>query len=166
MIAVENLKREPNGPRLTFLGGAGTVTGSRHLLEIDSLRLLVDCGLFQGGRRLKGFNWNQFPVPPESLDAVLITHAHIDHTGYLLKLVREGFRGPILATQATCAPSGLDAQAGEVQPLGRLQLSHPSAMQVKLTFTICWSLSVWALRSTRSTTSAPTNFSQSYTRGN
>jgi metallo-beta-lactamase family protein len=63
----------------------------------------VDCGLFQGGRRLKALNWEPFPLPPQQLDAVLLTHAHIDHSGYLPRLVRQGFRGPVYASEATCA---------------------------------------------------------------
>lgn len=86
---------------LTSLGGAGTVTGSKHLLESDGQRLLVDCGLFQGLKNLRELNWEPFPVPPSSIDAVVLTHAHLDHTGYLPKLVRDGFRGPIYATAAT-----------------------------------------------------------------
>lgn len=88
---------------LTFLGAAGTVTGSRFLLQVDKRHYLVDCGLFQGGRRLKRMNWEPFPLPPEQVDAILLTHAHIDHTGYLPRLVHQGFRGPIYATEATCA---------------------------------------------------------------
>ncbi len=89
--------------KLTFLGAAGTVTGSRFLLQVNNRHYLVDCGLFQGGRRLKRMNWDPFPLPPEQVDAILLTHAHIDHTGYLPRLVRQGFRGSIYATEATCA---------------------------------------------------------------
>lgn len=85
---------------LRFLGGAGSVTGSRFLLEAEGTRLLIDCGLYQE-RELMGRNWEPFPVPPDSIDAVLLTHAHLDHSGYLPKLVRDGFRGPIHATSAT-----------------------------------------------------------------
>ncbi|MFQ6016451.1 MAG: MBL fold metallo-hydrolase RNA specificity domain-containing protein [Anaerolineae bacterium] len=88
---------------LTFLGAAETVTGSRFLLHVDGRRYLVDCGLFQGGRRLKALNWEPFPLPSQRLDAVLLTHAHIDHSGYLPRLVRQGFRGPVYASEATCA---------------------------------------------------------------
>ena len=87
--------------RLTFLGAAGVVSGSRHLLEVGGGRLLVDCGLFQGEKRLQQRNWEPLGVPPQSLDAVVLTHAHIDHSGWLPRLVREGFRGPIHATPAT-----------------------------------------------------------------
>ncbi len=88
---------------LSFLGAAGTVTGSRHLLEVDGQHYLIDCGLFQGGRALKQKNWEPFPFPPDQIDAILLTHAHIDHSGYLPRLVREGFRGPIYASEATCS---------------------------------------------------------------
>lgn len=86
---------------LTSLGGAGTVTGSKHLLERGSRRLLVDCGLFQGPRELRELNWKPFPVRADSIEAVILTHAHLDHSGYLPRLVREGFSGPIYATPAT-----------------------------------------------------------------
>jgi metallo-beta-lactamase family protein len=89
------------GPVLTFLGAAGTVTGSRFLVETDAARVLVDCGLFQGLRELRRRNWRPFPVDPSSIDAVVLTHAHIDHSGYLPALVRQGFRGPVVATPAT-----------------------------------------------------------------
>lgn len=83
---------------LQFLGAAGTVTGSRYLIETGSTRLLVDCGLFQGYKLLRDRNRIPFPVPPASIDAVLLTHAHLDHSGYLPALVRDGFTGPIYAT--------------------------------------------------------------------
>jgi metallo-beta-lactamase family protein len=88
-------------PRLTFLGAAGTVTGSKYLLEANGKRLLVDCGLFQGGKELRQRNWQALPENPSSYDWVVLTHAHLDHTGYLPKLVRDGYRGPIFANQAT-----------------------------------------------------------------
>lgn len=87
--------------RVKFLGGAGSVTGSKYLLEIDNFRLLVDCGLFQGLKELRLRNWDKFPMEPEKIDAVVITHAHIDHSGYLPKLVKDGFAGPIYCTHAT-----------------------------------------------------------------
>lgn len=86
---------------ITFHGAADTVTGSRHLLEAAGKRVLVDCGLFQGPRAIRDRNWQRFPVSPESVDAVVLTHAHLDHGGYLPRLVREGFRGVIHCTSAT-----------------------------------------------------------------
>ena len=73
--------------KLTFLGAARTVTGSKHLLEVENQRILVDCGLFQGLKELRLRNWEDFPVPPDSLHAVVLTHAHLDHVGYLPRLV-------------------------------------------------------------------------------
>lgn len=86
---------------LTSLGGAGTVTGSKHLLDYENGRLMVDCGLFQGPRELRELNWKRFPVDPRSIGEIVLTHAHLDHCGYLPRLVREGFAGPIYATRAT-----------------------------------------------------------------
>lgn len=86
---------------LTSLGGAGTVTGSKHLLELGGRRILVDCGLFQGLKALREKNWAPLSVDPASIDAVILTHAHLDHCGYLPKLVREGFRGDIVCSAAT-----------------------------------------------------------------
>lgn len=93
--------------RLTFLGGAGTVTGSRFLLEHDGRRLLVDCGLFQGLKHLRLRNWAPLPVPAASIDAVVLTHAHIDHSGAIPALVKQGFRGRVLCTPATRDLAGL-----------------------------------------------------------
>jgi len=86
---------------LTSLGGAGTVTGSKHLLEHDGSRILVDCGLFQGQKELRLLNWQPLPIPAASIDAVVLTHAHLDHCGYLPRLIKDGFKGPIYATPAT-----------------------------------------------------------------
>ena len=87
---------------LTFLGAAGgTVTGSKHLLEHDAARVLLDCGLFQGLKELRARNWAPPPLAPESLDAVLLSHAHVDHSGYLPRLVKDGFGGPIYCTEGT-----------------------------------------------------------------
>ncbi|HEV7183591.1 MAG TPA: MBL fold metallo-hydrolase, partial [Leifsonia sp.] len=92
---------------LRFLGATDTVTGSRYLLETPAGRILVDCGLFQGYKTLRDRNWKPLPVDPASIDAVLITHAHLDHTGYLPALVRDGFRGKIHATHGTTELCGL-----------------------------------------------------------
>ena len=86
---------------LTFLGAAGTVTGSKHLLETGGRRILVDCGLFQGLKELRLRNWEPFPVDPPSVDAVVLTHAHLDHCGYLPKLVAGGYRRRIWCTPGT-----------------------------------------------------------------
>lgn len=88
-------------PTLTFIGGAQTVTGSKTLLDTAEGRVLVDCGLFQGRKKLREKNWAPFPVSPDSIDAVILTHAHIDHCGYLPRLVRLGFRGPVYCTEGT-----------------------------------------------------------------
>jgi metallo-beta-lactamase family protein len=86
---------------LRFLGGTGTVTGSKFLLETGSSRVLAEAGLFQGLRELRRRNWAPFAVPPETLDAVTLTHAHLDHCGYLPRLARDGFTGPALASRWT-----------------------------------------------------------------
>ncbi len=87
--------------KLTFLGAAGTVTGSKYLIESDGRKLLVDCGLFQGYKNLRLLNWQPLPVDPSTIDAVVLTHAHLDHSGALPLLMRQGFRGPVYATPAT-----------------------------------------------------------------
>jgi metallo-beta-lactamase family protein len=87
--------------RLSFHGGAGTVTGSRHLVETDSCRFLVDAGLFQGLKKLRALNWKRPGFDPEAVDFLFLTHAHIDHAGYLPRLVKDGFRQPIYCTRAT-----------------------------------------------------------------
>ena len=86
---------------LTSLGAAGTVTGSKHLLTCDGHHILIDCGLFQGLKNLRELNWEKLPVQPHAIDAVILTHAHLDYCGYLPPLVRDGFRGRIYATEAT-----------------------------------------------------------------
>ena len=86
---------------LGFLGGVGTVTGSKYLLEVDGLAVLVDCGLFQGFKQLRLRNWSPLPIEPQRIDAVVLTHAHLDHSGYLPLLVKKGFAGPIICTEPT-----------------------------------------------------------------
>src|SRR5262249_41160193 len=86
---------------LQFLGATGTVTGSKYLLEVSGSRVLIDCGLFQGLKELRSRNWENLPIKPGSINWVLLTHAHIDHSGYLPRLVRDGFTGPVFATTAT-----------------------------------------------------------------
>jgi metallo-beta-lactamase family protein len=87
--------------KLTFLGAAGCVTGSKYLVEAAGKRLLVDCGLFQGTSELKDRNWKPLPTDPKSIDFAILTHAHLDHTGWLPVLVKAGYRGPIFANPAT-----------------------------------------------------------------
>ena len=87
--------------QIGFWGAAGTVTGSRFLLDGSKGRLLVDCGMFQGGKPIRARNWEPFPADPASINAVVLTHAHIDHSGFLPALVRDGFSGPIYCTPAT-----------------------------------------------------------------
>jgi metallo-beta-lactamase family protein len=86
---------------LQFLGAAGTVTGSKYLLEAGGERLMIDCGLFQGEKELRLRNWSPLPVQASSINWVVLTHAHLDHTGYLPRLIKDGFRGEIHATPAT-----------------------------------------------------------------
>src|SRR5262245_33003511 len=87
--------------KLMFLGATQTVTGSKFLIDSKDRRILVDCGLFQGAKDLRLRNWEPFPVDPKSVDAIVLTHAHIDHTGYLPRFVAQGFKGPVYATSAT-----------------------------------------------------------------
>lgn len=95
-------------PYIQFLGAAGTVTGSKHLINANDdatgrsgLQVLVDCGMFQGPKEWRERNWQHTPVPAREIDAVILTHAHLDHTGWIPRLVKEGFRGPIYCTPAT-----------------------------------------------------------------
>ena len=87
--------------RLTFHGAAETVTGSKYLLEADGASVLIDCGLFQGLKELRERNWQRLPFDPAQVDGVVLTHAHIDHIGYLPRFVKDGFRGPVYSTPAT-----------------------------------------------------------------
>lgn len=88
--------------RLEFLGAAHTVTGSCYLLETQERQFLIDCGMFQGARRIREHNYENFPFNPAGIEAVILTHAHVDHCGLIPKLVKEGFKGTVYATQATC----------------------------------------------------------------
>lgn len=87
--------------KLTFLGATGTVTGSKYLLNCGSKRILIDCGLFQGLKQLRLKNWAELPINPRDVDVVVLTHAHIDHTGYLPLFVKNGFSGKVYCTEAT-----------------------------------------------------------------
>lgn len=87
--------------KLTFLGATGTVTGSKYLLEVDGLKILIDCGLFQGFKDYRKRNWQALPIRAKDIDAVILTHAHIDHSGYIPRLVKSGFRGTVYASKAT-----------------------------------------------------------------
>ena len=102
--------------KLTFLGAARTVTGSKHLLEADGHRVLVDCGLFQGLKALRERNWQPLPIAASAIDTVVLTHAHLDHCGFLPRLVRQGFRGRIFCTPATAELARIVlADAGHLQ---------------------------------------------------
>lgn len=87
--------------QLTFLGATGTVTGSKYLVTAGDKKILIDCGLFQGYKQLRLRNWGPLPIAPKDIDAVVLTHAHLDHTGYLPLLVKNGFRGPVYCSEAT-----------------------------------------------------------------
>lgn len=115
---------------ITFLGAAQTVTGSKHLIHNGKARILVDCGLFQGPRDLRALNWEPFDFPIEALDAVIVTHAHLDHTGMLPRLVRNGYRGPIYCTHSTAQlleislPDSARLQEEDARYLNRHDLSR------------------------------------------
>jgi metallo-beta-lactamase family protein len=115
--------------KLTFLGAADAVTGSRHLLDIGQQRLLLDCGLFQGYKVLRERNWSGLGVAPQSVDAVLLSHAHLDHSGYIPALVRQGFRGQIYSTPATralCEVLLLDSAKLQEEDARRANRDHSS----------------------------------------
>src|ERR1700733_3413263 len=87
--------------KLKFLGAADTVTGSKYLLTINHNQYLVDCGLFQGLKNLRARNWSSFDISPAEIKAIFVTHAHIDHTGYIPRLALNGFTGPVYCSRAT-----------------------------------------------------------------
>lgn len=93
--------------KITFLGAAGTVTGSKYLISAFGINILIDCGLFQGLKELRLLNWNQMEFPPEQINVVLLTHGHLDHTGYLPRLVKNGFSGEIIGTSPTLQIAGI-----------------------------------------------------------
>ncbi|MFN8037409.1 MAG: MBL fold metallo-hydrolase [Acidimicrobiia bacterium] len=97
------MRGRPLPPILRFLGATGTVTGSRFLVETADARVLVDCGLFQGLKALRARNWDRFPVDPGAIDAVVLSHAHVDHTGYVPAIVRDGFSGHVVSSPGTRA---------------------------------------------------------------
>ena len=133
-------KSSPLQASLQFLGAASTVTGSRYLLEVGKRRILIDCGLFQGFKNLRERNRAPFPVDPASIETVLLTHAHIDHSGYLPALVKRGFRGNILCTHATQAlaaillpDSGhlLEEEASYARKKGYSKHANPTAIYTR-----------------------------------
>src|SRR5256885_6993472 len=87
--------------QITFLGATGTVTGSKYLVRAGEKNILVDCGLFQGYKQLRLRNWAALPIAPRDVDAVVLTHAHLDHSGYLPLLIKDGFAGKVYCSEAT-----------------------------------------------------------------
>lgn len=124
--------KEDSSLRIRFLGAAQTVTGSKYLLTFNERKVLIDCGLFQGLKELRLKNWDRFPIDPKTIDAVILTHAHIDHSGYIPRLVKEGFRGKIHCTPATRSlckillPDTGHLQEEEAEWLNRKHLSKHS----------------------------------------
>lgn len=123
-------------PSLTYLGATQTVTGSKYLLEAAGERLMIDCGLFQGRKELRLRNWNPFPVDPSSIHWVVLTHAHLDHTGYLPRLVRDGFRGQVRASSSTVdlfhlsLPDSGHLQEEDASYVNRKDFNSPMAIYV------------------------------------
>ncbi|MGB2684842.1 MAG: MBL fold metallo-hydrolase, partial [Olleya sp.] len=92
-----------NHVNITFLGGAKTVTGSKYLIEAFNTSILIDCGLFQGLKDLRLLNWQPLPIDVASIQTILLTHGHLDHVGYLPRLIKQGFKGTIIGTAPTLA---------------------------------------------------------------
>ena len=119
--------------RIVFLGGTETVTGSKYLVETDSTRILVDCGLFQGYKWLRRRNWQPLPLSIDKVDAVILTHAHLDHSGFLPVLYKHGYRGPVYAHEATADlckvlwPDSGKIQEEDAKYLGKYGLSKHEA---------------------------------------
>ena len=111
--------------RLEFVGAAHTVTGSCYFLEVGDRRFLVDCGMFQGARRIRDLNYEEFPFRPADIEAVLLTHAHVDHCGLIPKLVKDGFQGTVYATSSTAdlvrimLPDSAHIQQSDTEMLNR-----------------------------------------------
>ena len=89
--------------KIKFLGAGGVVTGSKFLIETSEKNILIDCGMFQGLKELRELNWNDLPVDVKTIDVVLLTHGHLDHVGYLPRLLQQGFHGKIIGTAPTLA---------------------------------------------------------------
>lgn len=105
-----------NKQKIHFLGAAGTVTGSKYLLEIGTKKILIDCGLFQGLKKLRELNWAYLPVNAHEIDAVLLTHGHLDHVGFLPRLVKMGYKGPIYSTEPSLSIAKIIlADSGKIQ---------------------------------------------------
>jgi metallo-beta-lactamase family protein len=110
------MTHRPPRSLITFLGAAKTVTGSKFLVDTPKARVLVDCGLFQGAKKLRELNWAEFPIDPATIDAVVVSHAHLDHVGYLPALVRNGYTGSIWASESTGRLAGVVmADSGRIQ---------------------------------------------------
>ena len=92
-----------NYAKVHFLGAAGTVTGSKFLIEVFDKKILIDCGMFQGLKELRQLNWKELPIDVAQIDIILLTHGHLDHTGYLPRLLKQGFKGRIVGTAPTLA---------------------------------------------------------------
>ncbi len=112
--------------KITFHGAAGTVTGSKYLVEVNDKKVLVDCGMFQGPKELRERNWLPLPFDPTGIDAVILTHAHIDHIGFLPKIVREGYSSPVYAT-----PPTVDLAAVSLLDSAMLQMEDAQYRQKK-----------------------------------